>query len=225
MSNWLINNEGPYSQVMGSDQWAGKQSQVPLSPTILNHTTSIPTIMGNAFVMGNTTMPTGQRAFTVSPLATSAPIKMSPNPFMTTITSSAGVYTPAPLGTQNPVNVRPTPTSARVEAKTFTPGITNKVTPVPSSNTTKNVSEHFSANNLTPVPIKAAYTINNNNISKSHKTPPPILPNDLGQRTEGLHIGGEAPLIQRNQQVTKSPNDLGPVSYVISSPTLSSTPY
>ena len=206
MSNWLINNEGPYSQVMGSDQWAGKQSQVPLSPTILNHTTSIPTIMGNAFVMGNTTMPTGQRAFTVSPLATSAPIQMSPTPFMTSITSSAGVYTPAPLGARNPTTIGPLPTSGHREATQYTPGVsTTKPVPINHtempimSNTVKPVSEHFTNTKLTSVPIKAAYTVN--------------IPTKLKKDTIKTHV---TPMTTTTTH---------PVAFITQSPTLSSTPY
>lgn len=214
MSNWLINNEAPYSQVMGSDQWSGKQSQVPLNPASLNHITSIPTSMSNVSTsMGNTTMPTTTGNFTISPLATSAPIKMSPNPFMTTITSSAGVYTPAPLGQQNPANVRTTPTSARVEAKMYTPGITNSATPIPAANSTtiKPVSENFEDNTPTPTHIKSAYTIN---------TPTPIK----------AAYTINTPTTKKHQVPHKTPipttvSTTNPTAYVTPSPTLSSTPY
>ena len=214
MSNWLINNEAPYSQVMGSDQWSGKQSQVPLNPASLNHITSIPTSVNNVSTsMGNTTMPTTTGNFTISPLATSAPIKMSPNPFMTTITSSAGVYTPAPLGQQNPANVRTTPTSARVEAKMYTPGITNSATPIPAANSTtiKPVSENFEDNTPTPTHIKSAYTIN---------TPTPIK--------AAYTINTPTP--KKHQVPHKTPipttvSTTNPTAYVTPSPTLSSTPY
>ena len=235
MSNWLINNEAPYSQVMGSDQWSGKQSQVPLNPASLNHITSIPTSVNNVSTsMGNTTMPTTTGNFTISPLATSAPIKMSPNPFMTTITSSAGVYTPAPLGQQNPANVRTTPTSARVEAKMYTPGITNSATPIPAANSTtiKPVSENFGQraeglqqltqqvaslpnefedNTPTPTHIKSAYTIN---------TPTPIK----------AAYTINTPTTKKHQVPHKTPipttvSTTNPTAYVTPSPTLSSTPY
>jgi len=212
MPNWLVKDEAPYSQTIGSDDWAGKQSQVPLSPALVNpitaipHSTNVPNMSSISTMTSVPTMTTSVGKFTVSPLATSAPIQMSPTPFMTSITSSAGVYTPAPLGARNPTTIGPLPTSGHRESTQYTPGVsTTKPVPINHtempimSNTVKPVSEHFTNTKLTSVPIKAAYTVN--------------IPTKLKKDTIKTHV---TPMTTTTTH---------PVAFITQSPTLSSTPY
>ena len=226
-SNWSINDEGPYNEINGTDEWSGNQSQMPLKPKEI--TSSPPTV--------HSTVPFTMTP-TLSALVTSAPNKMTPTPFTPT-PSSMGVYTPTPLGKQNPATARPTPMSTKVPSQTYTPGSS---TPVPSNtpmgtnvpmgtitpmgtNVPMTTITPMGTNvpmGTTPVPTRESFS-DSSSESKTTLSPVPV---------QTAYITGMPTTPSHTQRYTKKPtlhptvkSTITPTPYVTTSPTLSSSNY
>ena len=194
-SNWSINDEGPYNEINGTDEWSGNQSQMPLKPKEI--VSSPPTMTP-----------------TLSALVTSAPNKMTPTPFTPT-PSSMGLYTPTPLGKQNPATARPTPMSTKVPSQTYTPGSS---TPVPSNTPMSTITPM----STTPVPTRESFS-DSSSESKTTLSPVPVQTAYVtGMPTTPSHIQRytKKPTLHPTVKSTVTPTP-----YVTISPTLSSSNY
>jgi len=141
---WVKNSDSSYEEAKTSERWGQSTGQEEeLNPVSLGSAAAIPTGPGVAGAQG--TLP-----------VTMAPMRATPSPFATTMTSSAVTFTPTPKAPTMSATVTPYPTGLTARP---TPVSTRRPTAAPTMQPSLNVTPAptASASKVTSVPVQVAY--------------------------------------------------------------------